>query len=150
LAKRFEAKSEGAAAQGTREGGKRFAAVETEGLTAAEVQAKLLPFPEWLRRWVTRKITRAFIRDSNEFFFEPKARERMIQSVLERIRPGGGPSSSSATAKVRWWRMRASTTQSRRMRDAAIRDDRLAVGIQEVQDQINGLWTWGALPSPDV
>jgi subtilisin family serine protease len=60
------------------------------GAGARGVGAKVLPF-EGLRDWVTRKLTRAFLRDVNDYFFVPKRREAMRRSVLERIEAGGGP-----------------------------------------------------------
>lgn len=60
------------------------------GARARGVSGKVLPF-EGLRDWVTRKLTRAFLRDVNDYFFVPERREAMRRSVLERIEAGGGP-----------------------------------------------------------
>jgi subtilisin family serine protease len=60
------------------------------GARARSVTGKVLPF-EGLRDWVTRKLTRAFLRDVNDYFFDPARREAMRRSVLERIESGGGP-----------------------------------------------------------
>jgi len=60
------------------------------GAGARGVSGKVLPF-EGLRDWVTRKLTRAFLRDVNDYFFLPERREAMRRSVLERIEAGGGP-----------------------------------------------------------
>lgn len=53
--------------------------------------AKVLPLPGFMRRWITEKITRIFLRDVNDFLFCPEQRQRMEQSLLERLEPGGGP-----------------------------------------------------------
>jgi len=60
------------------------------GAGARGVSGKVLPF-EGLRDWVTRKLTRAFLRDVNDYFFVPARRDAMRRSVLERIEAGGGP-----------------------------------------------------------
>lgn len=60
------------------------------GARARGAGARVLPFAG-LRDWVTRKLTRAFLRDVNDYFFDTVRRERMRASVLERIRAGGGP-----------------------------------------------------------
>ena len=67
------------------------AEVSEASLGSAEIRAKVLPVPPFLRRLVTQKITRAFLRDVNDFFFHPDRRERMEQSLIERIDSGGGP-----------------------------------------------------------
>ena len=58
---------------------------------ATGVQGYILPLPAALRRWITRKLTRAFIRDVHDYLFVAERREQMRKSVLERIQPGGGP-----------------------------------------------------------
>ncbi len=63
----------------------------SEGPHAAGVQGFILPLPPALRRWITRKLTRAFLRDVHDYLFVPERRQVMRQSVLERLQPGGGP-----------------------------------------------------------
>jgi subtilisin family serine protease len=58
---------------------------------AQRVGAKILPIPAVLRKWISRKLVRAFIRDSNDYFFVPSRRKEMRESVLARLRVGGGP-----------------------------------------------------------
>ena len=55
------------------------------------IEAKVLPLPRFLRRWITRKLTKHFVRDAYDFFFDEEKREVMRESLLERLRPGGGP-----------------------------------------------------------
>jgi subtilisin family serine protease len=71
--------------------------METEGaqpaapMRARGVGAKVLPLPSVLRDWITRGLVRAFLRDVNDYFFVPERRRAMRESVLERLRAGGGP-----------------------------------------------------------
>lgn len=58
---------------------------------ALGVGAKVTPLPPEARIAVTRKLTEMFLRDVHEFFFVPERRRVMEESVLERIRSGGGP-----------------------------------------------------------
>ncbi|HVT42978.1 MAG TPA: S8 family peptidase [Thermoanaerobaculia bacterium] len=64
---------------------------KTSGLKAADVEAKILPLPAPLRRWITRQLTRAFLRDVHHFLFDEGARARMRASLRERLDAGGGP-----------------------------------------------------------
>ncbi len=66
-------------------------AVSEAEIRVRAVEARLLPVPAVLRRWVTKKLTRAFLRDVNDFFFEADRRKVMEDSVLERLAAGGGP-----------------------------------------------------------
>jgi subtilisin family serine protease len=60
-------------------------------LAALGVDAKVTPLPPDARIAVTRKLTEMLLRDVHEFFFVAKRRRVMEESVLERIRSGGGP-----------------------------------------------------------
>lgn len=53
--------------------------------------AKALPLPGFLRRLITRGITRAFLRDVHELFYVPERRQVMLKSVTDRLEAGGGP-----------------------------------------------------------
>jgi pimeloyl-ACP methyl ester carboxylesterase len=61
------------------------------GARAAGVRGYMLPLPETLRRWVTRKLTRAFARDVNDYLFVKERRQAMRQSLIDRLGAGGGP-----------------------------------------------------------
>ena len=67
------------------------AGVTAAGVTAAGVQQKVLPLPAPLRRWITRQVTRAFLRDVHEYLFVDERRAAMKNSLRERLEVGGGP-----------------------------------------------------------
>jgi subtilisin family serine protease len=60
-------------------------------VAASGVGARILPLPPFVRRWITRRITRVFLRDVNEFFFDDERRSEMEASLTERLSAGGGP-----------------------------------------------------------
>jgi subtilisin family serine protease len=57
----------------------------------ADVQTKVIPLPEFLRRPITRWLTSHLLRDVNDFLFHPDRREYMEQSLRDRLSVGGGP-----------------------------------------------------------
>ncbi|HKE95681.1 MAG TPA: S8 family peptidase [Povalibacter sp.] len=61
------------------------------GIAAADYHARVLPLPEPLREFITRRITKAFLKDVQEFLFVKERRDIMRESVLSRLRTGGGP-----------------------------------------------------------
>ena len=52
---------------------------------------KVLPLPAGMRRWIVRQISRLFLKDVRDFFFDAAERERMEKILLERLMVGGGP-----------------------------------------------------------
>jgi len=71
---------------------KRREQPEASGMRAAGYQAKILDLlPGSWRRFITGKLTRAFLRDVHDFFFVPERRKKMEQSLLDRLVVGGGP-----------------------------------------------------------
>ncbi len=60
------------------------------GPRASAVEAKVLPLPAFMRRVVTRRLTRLFLRDVNDFLFDEQKRKRMEASLRERL-VGPGP-----------------------------------------------------------
>lgn len=61
-------------------------------LGISRTEAKVLFFlPAPVRRRITRRITRAFLRDVHDFMDRRDRRERMRRSMLERMEVGGGP-----------------------------------------------------------
>jgi len=53
--------------------------------------AKILPLPEGLRRWVTRRVTELFLKDVRDFLFDADQRSLMERSLRERLDASGGP-----------------------------------------------------------
>jgi len=66
-------------------------AIEKSVRETGGVSAKVLPLPAFLRRLITQKLTRAFLRDANDFFFNPERQQAMQQSLVDRLNAGGGP-----------------------------------------------------------
>lgn len=60
-------------------------------VSAAEVQAKLIPLPKDLRLRLAGRLTRAFLRDVNDFLFHDDRRAKMEQALRDRLTPDGGP-----------------------------------------------------------
>lgn len=58
---------------------------------AGRASARLLPFGESTRRVLTRLLTRVFLRDVNDFLFDPAKRKRMADALWDRLRGGGEP-----------------------------------------------------------
>jgi len=58
---------------------------------AARLGVRLLPFPRSWREFFTRSLTRLWLRDVNDFFFDEDRREVMRESLLRRLEAGGGP-----------------------------------------------------------
>lgn len=63
----------------------------TSGPAASGTQAKVLPLPAPIRRWITRRLTKAFLKDVHDLLFVPERRQIMLESVRKRIEVGGGP-----------------------------------------------------------
>jgi subtilisin family serine protease len=61
------------------------------GIAAADFRARVLPLPKPLREFISRRITKAFLKDVHEFLFVKERRDIMCESVLSRLRTGGGP-----------------------------------------------------------
>jgi subtilisin family serine protease len=62
----------------------------SRGKAAKSVGAKLVPLPPFMRRWITKKLTKAFLRDVNDFFFDAAKRAQMEKSLTDRL-TGPGP-----------------------------------------------------------
>lgn len=59
------------------------------GVSAKGVSAKVIPLPKPWRRFIAAKLTRAFLRDVNDFLFKQDRREAMENALLERLETGG-------------------------------------------------------------
>ncbi len=109
--------------------------------------ARILPF-KWFRRFVAPKLTRAFLRDVNDFLYVDERRKEMEQSLADRLAAGGGPfvvighSQGSLIAY-----------DVLRQLDPKQFDVELfltigsPLGIDEVQDELRD-WAGGKLPFP--
>jgi hypothetical protein len=53
--------------------------------------ARVLPLPRGAREWVTRRVTKRFLRDVYDFFFVPDRRDAMRRSLEEELRTATGP-----------------------------------------------------------
>jgi subtilisin family serine protease len=115
---------------------------------ALEVQAKVFPLPEFLRRLIARKLTRAFLRDVNDFLFVKERRDAMEQSLIDRISAGGGPFvviAHSQGSMIAYDVLRQlSRAQCHVPLLVTIGSP---LGLQEVQDALRQ-WTGGRLPFP--
>lgn len=60
-------------------------------VSAADYQTRVLPLPKPVRDFITRRITKALLKDVHEFLFVKERREIMRESMLSRLRTGGGP-----------------------------------------------------------
>lgn len=52
---------------------------------------KVLPLPGFIRRHITNVLTQIFLQDVNQFLFHEDKRAAMENTLIERIRAGGGP-----------------------------------------------------------
>lgn len=119
-------------------------------MAAKGVSGKVLPLPGFLRSWITRQVTKAFLKDVNDFCFVSARREIMRESLMERLRVGGGP---FVVIGHSLGSMIAYDVLSRL--DPAKFDVRLFVtigsplGITEIQDQMKPLTGQKRLAVPD-
>ncbi len=116
---------------------------------AQGVGAKVFPLPEFARRLIARKLTRAFLRDVNDFLFNEVRRDAMEQSVIDRISSGGGPfvvvAHSQGTMIAYDVLRRLERSEETRVPLFVTMGSPL--GMQEVQDMIRQ-WSGGSLPFP--
>lgn len=61
------------------------------GLATRDVRAKILPLPGFLRKLITRFLTRTLLEDVNDFLFNAERRAAMEQALIDRLNAGGGP-----------------------------------------------------------
>jgi subtilisin family serine protease len=53
--------------------------------------SKVIPAPLPVRQWIARRVTRAFLRDVNDFLYRPDRCAEMCERLRERLVDGGGP-----------------------------------------------------------
>src|SRR5690606_13722253 len=63
----------------------RRAQVDSRTMGAAGYGTRVLPLPRPLREFITRRITKLFLKDVNEFLFVEERREAMCRSLLSRL-----------------------------------------------------------------
>lgn len=117
-------------------------------VSTRSVEAKVLPLPEPIRRLVSQTLTRAFLRDVNDFLFDEKRRDSMEQSLLDRLAAGGGPFIVIAHSQGSM----IAYDVLRRLEAAQVKVELFItigspLGLQEVQDALRQ-WTGGRLPFP--
>ncbi len=61
------------------------------GARTRRVRERVLPLPAFLRRPITEAITRALIKDTAAYFFDPAQRKEMQERLRQRLREVSGP-----------------------------------------------------------
>src|SRR5438445_4109294 len=122
----------------------------TRGPRARGYGARVLPIPAPLRRWITRVLTGAFLRDVNDFLFSADRREAMEAALRERLRAGGGPFvvvGHSQGSMIAYDVLRQMSPEECHV--ALFVTLGSPLGLDEVQDVVRG-WTGarGRLPIP--
>jgi len=74
------------------EKGEHVRRIQAQRYGAAALQAKIFGFlPKPMRQWLTRNVTRMFLRDVNDLFVDTTKGGKMFDSLRERLRAGKGP-----------------------------------------------------------
>jgi hypothetical protein len=74
------------------EGGEHVRRIQAQRYGAAALQAKIFNFlPKPMRQWMTRNVTKMFLRDVNDLFVDEAKGARMFEALRERLRSGSGP-----------------------------------------------------------
>lgn len=127
----------------------RNADIKEASVSAAGVEQKILPLPAPIRRWLTRHVTSALLRDVHEYFFVPARRDIMKNSLLDRIRVGGGPFVVIAHSQGSMIAYDVLEELSAREADVALFITiGSPLGLTEVQDQLKKLKNVKALKIP--
>ena len=111
---------------------------------------KVIPAPEWMRRWITRRLTELFLKDVRDFFFDSEQREIMERSLTERLEVGGGP--FIVVAHSQGSMIAYNVLRKQQKKDCDIRlfvTIGSPLGIQEVQDELKNLQPKTPLAVPD-
>lgn len=112
------------------------------------VSGKVLLMPAPLRRMVSERLTRAFLRDVHDFLFDAKQRDTMEQALIDRLAAGGDPFIVVAHSQGSM----IAYDVLRRLDPAQFKIPLFItigspLGLQEVQDALRQ-WTGGRLPFP--
>ena len=87
-----EAKFAECAAELRGEEGEHVRRIQAQRYGAAALQARIFNFlPKPMRQWLTRNVTKMFLRDVNDLFVDREKGARMLESLRERLRSGSGP-----------------------------------------------------------
>jgi subtilisin family serine protease len=74
------------------EKGEHLRRIQAQRYGPSSVQAKIFDFlPRPMRQWLTRNVTRLFLRDVNDLFVDKAKGTVMLESLRERLRAGGAP-----------------------------------------------------------
>jgi subtilisin family serine protease len=72
--------------------GEHLRRIQAQRYGPSSVQAKIFDFlPRPMRQWLTRNMTRMFLRDVNDLFVDTQKGNVMRESLRERLRAGGAP-----------------------------------------------------------
>jgi subtilisin family serine protease len=113
-------------------------------------EAKILPLPEGMRRWITRRLTELFLKDVRDFFFDAEQRSIMERSLMQRLDVGGGPFiviAHSQGSMIAYHVLRQLQKKTCDVRLFVTIGSPL--GIQEVQDQLKKFQPNKSLKVPD-
>ena len=82
--------------------GEHLRRIQAQRYGPSSVQAKIFDFlPRPMRQWLTRNVTRMFLRDVNDLFVDKAKGNVMLESLASGCAPAAGRSSSSRTARGR-------------------------------------------------
>lgn len=110
--------------------------------------ARALPLPGFLRRLITRGLTRAFLRDVHDLFYVPERREAMLKSVTDRLEAGGGPFvlvAHSQGSMIAY--LALSVLENARLNIPLMVTIGSPLGLTEVQDQLKKILGKNKLPA---
>lgn len=126
--------------------------VLAENIDAPSFGARVLPLPKPLRDFISRRITKVLLKDVHEFLFIKERREVMRESVLARLRTGGGPFiviGHSQGSMVAYDALHSVAASEGIEVDLFITIGS-PLGLQEVQDQLKGITNQKKLAVPPV
>ncbi len=114
---------------------------------------RILPLPKIVRDWITKGMTRQFLSDAHDLFFDPAERRRMGESLRSRLRTGGSPfviiahsqGSMIAYDVLRNW----DATRDGEIQVPLFITIGSPLGLTEVKDQMKRLTDQKRLTAPD-
>lgn len=120
-------------------------------MSAQQVDAKILPLPATIRSWITRRTTKAFLKDVYDLFFVLERRQVMLQAVSERLVAGSGPFvvvAHSQGSMIAY--LALSMLKSSEAKIPLLVTIGSPLGVTEVQDQLKNLLGTKKLAVPAV